>query len=147
MVRETEYDVMVEKDNYILTGTIDLLRAYKTGLEVLDFKTRRRLDSDSQHLQFYQKQLYIYAHALERRTGKPPERLSLYWTAEERKENALMVIPYQREDVQQVDHYFDDIVTMIQHQQFSIDAPPGPKICNACDIRHLCAIEGIIYPL
>ncbi len=143
-VQETEYNVSVEKDNYILTGTIDLLRTYQGGLEILDFKTMSRPDDNSRYLQFYQKQLYVYAHALEKRTGTLPNRLLLYWTAEESKEKALMVIPFQREAIIEVGRYFDEIVTKIQRGQFTVTTPPGPNVCNICDIRHLCATEGII---
>jgi DNA helicase-2/ATP-dependent DNA helicase PcrA len=146
-IQEAEYNVKVEKDNYILTGTIDLLRTYHEGLEVLDFKTTSRLEEDSDWLRLYQQQLYIYAHALERRTGKLPERLSLYWTAEARKEDALMVIPYQHESVEQVSFEFDEIVSLIQQKQFQVKVPPTPKICRGCDIRHLCMKEGIIQPV
>ena len=145
-IQEAEYNVKVEKDNYILTGTIDLLRTYHDGLEVLDFKTTSRLDEDSEWLQLYQQQLYIYAHVLERRTGKLPERLSLYWTAEERKEDALMVVPYRPEAVEQVSFDFDEIVSHIQKKQFTVIIPPSPTICRGCDIRHLCMKEGIIQP-
>jgi DNA helicase-2/ATP-dependent DNA helicase PcrA len=143
-ITEAEYKVKVEKDNYILTGTIDLLRTYHGGVEVLDFKTMRRLDDDSDRLRLYQQQLYIYAHVLEKRTGKRPERLSLYWTEEERKENALMVVPYRHEAVQQASLDFDEIVSLIQQKQFQVKIPPEPIICRGCDIRHLCMKEGII---
>lgn len=146
-IQEAEYNVKVEKDNYILTGTIDLLRTYHDGLEVLDFKTSPRLDDDSDWLRLYQQQLYIYAHALERRTGKLPERLSLYWTAEERKEDALMVVPYRPEAVEQVSFDFDEIVSHIQQKQFTVIIPPAPTVCRGCDIRHLCIKEGIIQPV
>ncbi len=143
-IKEAEYNVRVEKDNYILTGTIDLLRTYHEGVEVLDFKTMPRLDDDSDWLRLYQQQLYVYAHALEKRTGKRPERLSLYWTAEERKENALMVIPYRDEAVQQASLDFDEIVSLIQQKQFEVKIPPEPTVCRGCDIRHLCMKEGVI---
>lgn len=39
-VIDTEVDVSVEKDNYILTGKIDLLTGKDGKVEVLDFKTQ-----------------------------------------------------------------------------------------------------------
>lgn len=143
-VQAAEYRVAVEKDDYVLTGTIDLLRTYQEGLEILDFKTMPRPDDNAEYLQFYQKQLFVYAHAMEKRTGTLPKRLLLYWTQEERKEKAIMVVPYQPESVIQVGHYFDDIVNKIRERQFTVDIPPGPTVCNRCDIRHFCSKEGLI---
>ena len=40
-VVETEVDVSVEKDGYILTGKVDLLLGGDGKLEILDFKTVR----------------------------------------------------------------------------------------------------------
>lgn len=42
----------------------------------------------------YKRQLCTYAHILERRHSRQVNRLLLYWAFEARKENALMVLPY-----------------------------------------------------
>ena len=47
----------------------------------------------------YEQQLCTYAHILERRHGQRVERLVLYWTAEEKKSNAIMEFPYRPEMV------------------------------------------------
>ncbi len=92
---ETEDDVSVEKDGYILTGKIDLLMGSDGRLELLDFKTSPRPVDSQELLRMYEQQLCTYAHILERRHAKRFERLVLYWTAEEKKANAIKEFPYR----------------------------------------------------
>src|SRR5207249_6770098 len=91
-VIQTEVDVSIEKDGYILVGKVDLLLGSDGKLELLDFKTSER-STDPRLLATYEDQLCTYAHILERRYGKRPERLLLYWTAEEDECAALMQLP------------------------------------------------------
>ncbi len=143
-IEETELGFRVEQDQYVLVGQIDLLLRGQNGLELLDFKTMPRPENGSANLSFYQQQLYLYAYAIQKRRGQLPSRLVLYWMAEERKEDALMEIPYQEDDVQRTIRYLDNIVAKIQQQQFTIITPPDPGICKMCDVRHLCKKEKII---
>ena len=82
-VIQTEVDVSLEKDGYILTGKVDLLLGGDGKLELLDFKTSPRPTDSPDLLDAYERQLCTYAHILERRHGKRVDRLLLYWTAEE----------------------------------------------------------------
>lgn len=79
-VVETEVDVSLEKDNYILTGRVDLLMGDDNKIELLDFKSQMKPKEDERRVASYHQQLLIYAHILEERYGKRPERLALYWT-------------------------------------------------------------------
>src|SRR5439155_25514883 len=112
-VVETEVDVSVEKDDYILTGKVDLLMGGDGKLELLDFKTSPRPTNSPKLLQTYERQLCTYAHILEKRYGKRPERLLLYWTAEDRKAEALMQFPYKSELVDEAAKEFDTVVRKI----------------------------------
>jgi DNA helicase II / ATP-dependent DNA helicase PcrA len=141
-VIETEVDVSVEKDGYILTGKVDLLMGGDGKLEILDFKTSERVD-DPELIAAYERQLCTYAHILERRHGKRPERLLLYWTAEPRKEDALMEFPYRPELVDEAGRYFDEVVGKIQIGDFRIVRVPERNVCKECDLRTFCAAEGL----
>ena len=144
-VIDTEVDVSVEKEGYILTGKIDLLTGEDGKLEVLDFKTSPKPDMDAPILDSYFKQLCVYAHILEQRYGKNPERLYIYWTAEKTRQDALTEFPFTREDIKKAGDYFDAVVKMIQQKKFDVTKPPDKtKICLECDFRNYCATEGTI---
>ena len=143
-VIETEVDVSLEKEGYILVGKVDLLLGGDGKLELLDFKTSPRPTDSPALLDAYERQLCTYAHILEQRRGRRVDRLLLYWTAEERKEDALMVLPYRPERVEAAGRHFDATVGLIQAGEFDVAAPPEAAICRECDLRSLCRADGVI---
>lgn len=140
---ETEVDVSLEKEDYILTGKVDLILSDDGGLELLDFKTQPKPDNPKL-FDVYEQQLCTYGHILETRYGKRPERLLLYWTAEERKQDAITVFPYRPEKVDRAACHFDQVVERIQQEEFTVRTPPERNICKECDIKTLCWHEGLI---
>jgi DNA helicase-2/ATP-dependent DNA helicase PcrA len=143
-VIQTEVDVSLEKDCYILTGKVDLLLGGDGKLELLDFKTSPRPKNSPELITAYERQLCTYAHILEQRHGRHVDRLMLYWTSESRKEDALMTLPYDRQRVEEAGHHFDNTVRLIQQQDFEVKTPPEAAICKECDLRTLCHAQGII---
>lgn len=143
-VIQTEVDVSLEKDGYILAGKVDLLLGGEGKLELLDFKTSPRPKDSPELIAAYERQLCTYAHILERRHGKHVDRLLLYWTSEPRKQDALMVLPYDPKRVEEAGRHFDETVRRIQAREFAVTTPPEPAICKECDLRMLCRSEGII---
>lgn len=143
-VIQTEVDVSIEKDGYILAGKVDLLLGGDGKLELLDFKTSPRPGGSPALIDAYERQLCTYAHILERRHGQRVDRLLLYWTAEEEKEKALMAFTYRPERINEAGRYFDDVVKRIQAEEFRVAQPPETAICKECDLRNLCQNDGII---
>jgi DNA helicase II / ATP-dependent DNA helicase PcrA len=143
-IRHVEYDIRVEQSSYILTGTIDLLLEKQNGIEIIDFKTGYRPHRETASLANYERQLHLYAHAIEKQTGQIPSRLSIYWTSEKHKSDALMEIPCTHEHLEQATNHFNRVVTQIQSQNFAIDHLPPPQTCQKCDIRYLCQKEGLL---
>lgn len=143
-VIETEVDVSLEKEHYILTGRVDLLLGEDDKLELLDFKSQPRPHGDDRRLSHYYQQLLIYAHILEQRYGKRPERLALYWTGEARREDALMFFPYEPDKVAEAGAYFDSVVARILARDFAVKQPPERKVCSECDFRTYCQGQGTI---
>ncbi len=141
---DTEVDVSVEKENYILSGKIDLLLGSDDKLELLDFKSQPRPIEDDLRLDGYYKQLCIYAHILERRYGRKAERLLLYWTGEPKRSEALMEFPYRPEVVDEAGIYFDHVVDQILKKDYRIRTTPEHKVCKECDLRVYCGREGVI---
>ena len=64
-VIETEVDVSVEKDDYILTGKVDLLMGGDGRLELLGFQDVGAPTESPDLLAAYERQLCTYAHILE----------------------------------------------------------------------------------
>lgn len=143
-VIQTEVDVSLEKDGYILRGKVDLLLGGDGKLELLDFKTSPRPKESPELVAAYERQLCTYAHILESRRGKGVERLMLYWTSEPRKEDALMVLPYDPHKVEEAGRHFDETVRRIQAREFEVRKTPEPAICKECDLRTLCHAEEIL---
>jgi len=88
--------------------------------------------------------LPTFAHILEKRYGKRPDRLLLYWTAEPRKADALMEFPYRPGLVDEAGRYFDAVVKKIRVKDFRITTVPERKVCKECDLRSYCFREGTI---
>lgn len=143
-VIQTEVDVSIEKDGYILAGKVDLLLGGDGKLELLDFKTSPRPKGSPALLDAYERQLCTYAHILERRYDKRVDRLLLYWTAEDRRDRALMAFPYRPERIEEAGRYFDGVVARIQAEAFQVTQPPEAAICKECDLRSFCATDGVI---
>jgi len=139
-----ELPVQVTRDDYVLTGKIDLLVKTSSGFDLIDFKTQPRQNRGSAILEQYEHQLHFYAHAVEQYKNQRPERLYLYWTAEERIENALMEIPFQIEKVKKLSRDLERVVLNIKEEKFHVKIPPIAEICQRCDIRHLCRQDGVI---
>jgi DNA helicase II / ATP-dependent DNA helicase PcrA len=145
-VRETEVDVSLEKDGYILAGKVDLLMGEDGKLELLDFKTAERPDPGDPIFEVYEKQLCTYAHILEQRTGRRPERLLLYWTAELDRSAAITEFTYRPAKVAAAASDFDEVVAKIQDRDFRVVKVPARKVCKECDLKTLCASDGLIKP-
>jgi DNA helicase-2/ATP-dependent DNA helicase PcrA len=143
-VIQTEVDVSLEKEGYILSGKVDLLLGGDGKLELLDFKTSPRPTDSPMLLDSYERQLCTYAYILERRHDKRVDRLLLYWTAEEQKAKAIMAFPYRPERIHEAGRYFDQVVSRIQADEFQVSQPPETAICKECDLRGLCRSDGII---
>lgn len=141
-VIETEVDVSLEKDNYILTGKVDLLMGGDGKLELLDFKASPRPHDSPALLESYEKQLCTYAHVLEKRHNRHVDRLLLYWTSEPDKRNALMALQYDHGKVTEAGRHFDEVVRQIQMRQFEVGSKPDTQICKECDLREFCIAEG-----
>ena len=141
---EIEVDVSVEKEDYILTGKVDLLLGGDGKLELLDFKSQPRPEDHDARLSAYYQQLCTYAHILETRDGKQADRLMLYWTGEPKREDAIMAFTYEPHIVEAAGIYFDEVVRGILARDFKILKIPDQKVCKECDLRVLCRNSGDI---
>jgi DNA helicase-2/ATP-dependent DNA helicase PcrA len=144
-IYKTEFDVSVEKNDYIITGKIDLILKKNGKFEIFEFKTQHKPETNAESIiDRYFKQLCLYAYALKKQYNNniAIEKLNIYWTAEERRKDALMQFDYENKDILP---YFDSIVNRIKHKDFKVKTLQDTnKICEACDFRSYCSHNGII---
>jgi DNA helicase-2/ATP-dependent DNA helicase PcrA len=143
-VQETEVDVSLEKDDYILNGAIDLVLGDDNQLDVLDFKAQKRPAADHPMIKTYYQQLCIYAHILEERKKIRPSKLHIYWTGEADKNEALMSFDYDPKDVAEAAQHFEQVVRAIQAEEFAVLDVPEAKVCNECDFKPYCESIGTL---
>ncbi len=141
-ITEAEEQLSVVKNGYVLSGVVDLVLERNGELEIVDLKTSGPPEPNS--LEIYERQLCLYAYAIEQRKEKVPGRLLLYWTQKPNKQEALMVFPYNSERVEQVVAGFDEVVDRINAKQFNVVTVPKACVCKKCDIRNLCIRDGLI---
>lgn len=138
-IQEAEVEVSLVKADYIIEGTIDLIKGEGDTVEVVDFKSEKKpdLEKDGERLKRYKKQLEIYAHLVEERTGHKVSRMLLYYTGEE---NEAPIIPFvrQKDNIDATIQEFDDIVHKIKSKNFSCRSK-NQITCDNCDFRHYCA--------
>ena len=141
-IREAEVDVSLVKPDYILAGKIDLIRGADGTVEIVDFKSEKRPEDSAEAAYFdrYRRQLQVYAHLVEMKTGQRVSKMSLYYTGETDGQ-PMVSFPYVQQDVSATIGAFDDIVHKIQRKDFS-GRSTNAKTCNNCDFRFYCHKNG-----
>lgn len=137
-IQEAEVDVSLVKPEYILHGTVDLITGEGDTVEIVDFKSEKRPDPDvsSESFERYKRQLEVYAHLVEERTGKNVSRMHLYYTGEDKGEPTV-TFEKSKDAIDTTIQEFDKLVAKIQNHEFSTKAK-NKKSCLNCDMRHYC---------
>lgn len=137
-IKEAEVEISLVKDQYILKGSVDLIRGEHDTVEIIDFKSEKKpdMEKDRSRLQQYQHQLEVYAHLVEERTGQKVSRMHLYYTGEDGG-NPYVSFTKDNRAIGKTIARFDDIVSRIERQDYQIAARPA-KLCQNCDMRAYC---------
>jgi DNA helicase-2/ATP-dependent DNA helicase PcrA len=137
-IKESEVEISLIKEQYILKGSVDLIRGEHDTVEIIDFKSEKKpnMEKDRDRLRQYQHQLEVYAHLVEERTGQKVSRMHLYYTGED---SGNPYVSFTKDDrtIGKTIARFDDIVARIERQDYQITARPA-KRCLECDIRPYC---------
>lgn len=137
-IKEAEVEISLVKDQYILKGSVDLIRGEQGTVEIIDFKSEKKpdMEKDRERLRQYQSQLEVYAHLVEERTGQKVSRMHLYYTGED---GGNPYVSFSKDDraIGKTIARFDDIVARIERQDYQIAARPA-KLCLSCDMRAYC---------
>lgn len=137
-IKEAEVEISLIKEQYILKGSVDLIRGEHDTVEIIDFKSERKpdMEKDRDRLRQYQHQLEVYAHLVEERTGQKVSRMHLYYTGEDGGSPYVSFTKDERAIGKTIAR-FDDIVARIERQDYAISARPA-KLCQSCDMRAYC---------
>ena len=137
-IQQAEVDVSLVKPDYIIEGKVDLVRGEGDTVEIVDFKSQRKPDmvKDREQLERYRRQLHIYAHLVEERTGKKVSKMHIYYTGEDSGVPTI-TYPYTKSAVEGTMAVFDDTVKKIMKKDFHHCAN-DPKVCAGCDFRFYC---------
>jgi DNA helicase-2/ATP-dependent DNA helicase PcrA len=137
-IKEAEVEISLVKDQYILKGSVDLIRGEQDTVEIIDFKSEKKpdMEKDRERLKQYQSQLEVYAHLVEERTGQKVSRMHLYYTGED---GGNPYISFDKDDraIGKTIARFDDIVARIERKDYGIAVRPA-KLCQNCDMRAYC---------
>lgn len=137
-IKEAEVEISLVKDQYILKGSVDLIRGEHDTVEIIDFKSEKKpdMEKDRDRLRQYQSQLEVYAHLVEERTGQKVSRMHLYYTGED---GGNPYVSFSKDDraIGKTIARFDDIVGRIEQQDYRLSARPA-KLCQNCDMRAYC---------
>ena len=107
-------------------------------IDIVDFKSERKPDvnRDYELLETYRKQLHLYAHLIEGRTGRPVGKMRIYYTGEE-SGNPEISFNHDRRSIEAVAAEFDEVAHKIMQRDFSCRAA-NAKLCENCDFRYYC---------
>lgn len=137
-IQDAEVDVSLVKSDYILQGTVDLIRGEAGTVEIVDFKSEKKPDlaEASESLKLYKRQLEVYAYLVEAKTGKQVSKMHLYYTGDDTGEPTV-TFEKSRESIDTTITVFDQVVAKIQNHEFSTEAN-NKKSCLNCDMRYYC---------
>ncbi len=137
-IKEAEVEISLVKDQYILKGSVDLIRGGHDTVEIIDFKSEKKpdMERDRERLRQYQHQLEVYAHLVEERTGQKVSRMHLYYTGED---DGNPYVSFTKDDraIGKTIARFDEIVARIERKDYQIGTRPS-KQCQNCDMRAYC---------
>lgn len=144
LIQEAEVDVSLVKDDYILKGTIDLIKGEDGTVELVDFKSGDKPDVNTRdekkkaQINQYRRQLEVYAHLVEQRTGAKVSNMHIYYPKEE-DANPRITFPYREHNVAATINSFEQVVRKIESRDFSmVGTHRSEKQCADCDMRFYC---------
>lgn len=133
-IKDAEMKVSVPMDNFIINGTIDMVRDYPTYYTIFDFKTGKK---DKADLENYHRQLRVYAYLLGSVTEEKEVSMQLFFTGEEEKPTDTLKYDKEKNNIKKEIEKFTEIVNKIINHEFSKECT-DINICKECDFRFLC---------
>lgn len=129
----TEFEAYSIEKNYIMIGTLDLVKKTPLGIEIIDFKTGK---FDKSRFEIYKHQLEIYAYLLKDKYSLENIKASLYYIDEE---NSKIEIDLDSSNIEKSVEKFDIIASELLKKNF----PPRKfdDKCSKCEFNYYCMIK------
>ena len=111
------------KEDYILKGTIDLIRGENNTVELIDFKSGSKPDVNATDkltrglLDRYRPSIRSYAHLVEERTGHKVSKMHLHYPKEQ---NSSPYVTFNKNEhtINKTVESFDEVVAKIESKNF-----------------------------
>lgn len=116
--------------NYIIEGTLDLLKKTDSGVEIIDFKTGEYRE---ENLFIYKRQLEIYAYLLKDKYPLDNIRAFLYYIEEQ---NPKIEIKLTLENIEKSLESFNKVANKLLEKNFS--PRKYGESCQSCEFRWYC---------
>lgn len=138
-IRQTEVDVSLVKNDYILTGKVDLIQGKDDTVEIVDFKSMAKPDQykEVDQIKLYRRQLEIYAHLVENRYGLKVSGMNLYYTGEENG-SPIFRFPFDSAKIDRTIADLEKVIGKMEDRRFDLAKRPD-KICKDCDLNGYCS--------
>jgi len=137
LVSDAELEIALVKPNYVLVGSVDLLKGKGDTVEIVDFKSEALPDgSIGSNADQYKRQLEIYAHLVEEKIGKKVSKMHLYYTGS-KDEKPYVTFERDSEGIEKTVIKFDSVVQKIESKDYKMISRPI-KICADCDFKGYC---------
>lgn len=137
-IKEAEVEVSLVKDDYILNGTVDLIKGKGNTVEIVDFKSEKKpdLEKEREKIEQYRRQLEVYAHIVQERTGYEVSKLHLYYTGEM---DGIPTISFdkKKDSIESTIKKFENTVCKIKSKEFNQKSKSN-NLCLNCDMRFYC---------
>ncbi len=137
LVADAELEITLVKPNYVLAGSVDLIKGRGDTVEIVDFKSEALPEgSMGSHVDQYRRQLEIYAHLVEEKIGKKVSKMHLYYTGS-KDEKPYVTFERNSKNIDQTVSAFDSVVQKIESRDYRMSSRPV-KICSDCDFKGYC---------
>lgn len=136
--RWAEKEILVEEDDYILTGVIDLLIHDDTDkVELIDFKAGRKKNNEK-YREGYANQIRLYCQQVEPKIGKYPDEGYLYWVTEPAGTDPKDIVDTDPSLLAATKNQVDEVAKKILKKEFKPLKIRDESICGICEFDKRC---------
>ena len=137
-ISNAEMPITLSQKDYIITGKVDLVTNNKGQYEILDFKTEKKpqINTETEKVERGRRQLEVYAYLMEQRYGIKVSGMKVYYTSE-KDGNPYLNFKHDDKHVKETIKTFDNVVKEIEKKNYKGQCS-DLKMCKNCDLRFYC---------